>query len=109
MHWGHYTTEDFVKWKLEPTALAPDGADDCDGCFSGPSVMKDGKMYLVYTSVAGDRQTQSVAVSEDGVHFEKLGVVISGEQLPADCLKTDFCDPKFTIFSRARCPRAARA
>ena len=98
MHWGHYTTEDFVKWKLEPTALAPDGADDCDGCFSGPSVMKDGKMYLVYTSVAGDRQTQSVAVSEDGVHFEKLGVVISGEQLPADCLKTDFCDPK--VFRR---------
>ncbi len=98
MHWGHYTTEDFVKWKLEPTALAPDGADDKDGCFSGSSVIKDGKMYLFYTSVAGDRQKQSLAVSEDGVHFEKLGVVISGEQLPRGCLKTDFRDPK--VFRR---------
>ena len=79
MHWGHYTTQDFVKWKLEPTALAPDGPDDSDGCFSGSSVVKDGKLYLVYTSVMGDRQTQSLAVS-------------------ADCLKTDFRDPK--VFKR---------
>ena len=98
MHWGHYTTADFVKWKLEPTALAPDGADDYDGCFSGSSVVKDGKMYLIYTSVAGDRQTQSLAVSENGVHFEKLGVVIPSDQLPDGCLKTDFRDPK--VFKR---------
>ena len=98
MHWGHYTTQDFVKWKLEPTALAPDGQDDRDGCFSGCSVVKDGKLYLIYTSVMGDRQTQSLAVSSDGVSFEKLGVVISGEQLPKGCLKTDFRDPK--VFKR---------
>ncbi len=94
MHWGHYTTEDFVKWKMEPTALAPDGKDDCDGCYSGSSVMKDGKMYLFYTSVAGGKQTQSLAVSEDGVHFEKLGVVLSGDRLPAWCARSDFRDPK---------------
>ncbi len=98
MHWGHYTTEDFVKWKLEPTALAPDGPDDSDGCFSGSSVVKDGKMYLVYTSVLSDRQTQSLAVSEDGIHFEKLGVVIPSDRLPDFCLKTDFRDPK--VFRR---------
>ncbi len=98
MHWGHYTTQDFVKWKLEPTALAPDGPDDSDGCFSGSSVVKGGRLYLIYTSVLGDRQTQSLAVSGDGVKFEKLGVVISGEQLPAGCLKTDFRDPK--VFKR---------
>ncbi len=98
MHWGHYTTEDFVKWKLEPTALAPDGKEDGDGCFSGSSIVKDGKLYLFYTSVSADRQTQSLAVSEDGVHFEKLGVVITGDKLPKDCLKTDFRDPK--VFRR---------
>ncbi len=100
MHWGHYTTEDFVKWKLEPTALAPDGKDDCDGCYSGSSVVKDGKLYLVYTSVAAGKQTQSLAVSSDGVRFEKLGVIISGDQLPEGCLKTDFRDPK--VFKRGR-------
>lgn len=94
MHWGHYTTEDFIKWKLEPTALAPDGKDDCDGCFSGSAIMKDGKLYLFYTSVAADRQSQSLAVSEDGIAFAKLGVVISGDQLPRGFLKTDFRDPK---------------
>ena len=98
MHWGHFTTQDFVKWKLEPTALAPDGKEDSGGCFSGCSVIKDGKMYLMYTSVMPDRQTQSLAVSEDGIHFEKLGVVISGNDLPKGCLKSEFRDPK--IFRR---------
>ncbi len=98
MHWGHFTTEDFVKWKLEPTALAPDGQWDSDGCFSGSSVVKGGKLYLIYTSVSADRQTQSIAVSKDGNRFEKLGVVITGDQLPKDCLKTDFRDPK--VFKR---------
>ncbi len=98
MHWGHFTTQDFVKWKLEPTALAPDGPYDSDGCFSGSSVIKDGKLFLVYTSVMAERQTQSIAVSEDGVHFEKLGVVISSDQLPKGCAKTDFRDPK--VFKR---------
>jgi len=98
MHWGHYTTQDFVKWKLEPTALAPDGEFDGDGCFSGSSIVKDGKMYLLYTSVMAGKQTQSIAVSEDGIHFEKLGLVLSGDQLPKECLKTDFRDPK--VFKR---------
>ena len=98
MHWGHYTTQDFVKWKLEPTALAPDEQFDLGGCFSGSSIVKDGKMYLMYTSVSTDKQTQSIAVSEDGIHFVKLGEVISGSQLPKGCVKTDFRDPK--VFKR---------
>ncbi len=100
MHWGHYTTQDFVKWKLEPTALAPDASYDTDGCFSGSSVLSDGKLYLIYTSVVGDRQAQALAVSSDGVRFEKLGVVIPGEKLPKNCLKTDFRDPK--VFRRGK-------
>ncbi len=98
IHWGHYTTQDFVKWKLEPTALAPDGEYDGGGCFSGSSIVKDGKLYLLYTSVLSETQTQSLAVSEDGVHFEKLGVVIPGSALPAECLRSDFRDPK--VFAR---------
>ena len=94
MHWGHYTTRDFIHWRLEPTALAPDGKYDSDGCFSGTSIMKDGKLYLMYTSVLADIQTQSLAVSADGIKFDKIGEVISSGQLPQDALRTEFRDPK---------------
>ncbi len=94
MHWGHFTTQDFIHWRLEPTALAPDGDFDRDGCFSGTSVLKDGKLYLMYTSVLADIQTQSLAVSSDGIRFEKIGEVISSNQLPEDALRTEFRDPK---------------
>ena len=94
MHWGHYTTQDFVKWHLMPTALAPNGKFDKDGCFSGSAIVKDGKLYLMYTSVSGETQTQSLAVSSDGVRFEKLGEVIPGSLLPPYCARSDFRDPK---------------
>ena len=98
MHWGHFTTSDFVKWDFQPTALAPDKKYDADGCFSGTSIVKDGKFYLMYTAVANDLQTQALAVSDDGIHFDKKGVVISGDKLPDDCSKNDFRDPK--VFMR---------
>ncbi|MBQ7164427.1 MAG: glycoside hydrolase family 32 protein, partial [Clostridia bacterium] len=94
MHWGHYTTEDFVKWHLEPTAIAPDEDYDRDGCFSGTSIVKDNGFYLMYTAVAGGLQTQALARSADGVNFVKEGQVITGEDLPADCSRSDFRDPK---------------
>ena len=41
MHWGHYTTKDFIKWKLQPVALAPDQIYDQEyGCFSGTAIEK---------------------------------------------------------------------
>ena len=98
MHWGHFTTQDFIHWRLEPTALAPDGDFDRDGCFSGTSVLKDGKLYLMYTSVLADIQTQSLAVSSDGNRFEKIGEGLSSNQLPEDALRTEFRDPK--VFKR---------
>lgn len=94
MHWGHYTTEDFVKWELQPTAIAPDSPYDKDGCFSGTSIVKDGKMYLMYTSVSAGKQTQALARSTDGINFVKAGEVINGEQLPESFSRADFRDPK---------------
>lgn len=93
MHWGHFTTKDFIRWHWEGVALAPDKEYDKDGCYSGSAVEKDGKMYLFYTAVKGDIQTQALAVSSDGVHFKKQGVILSGEKLPADCSRHDFRDP----------------
>lgn len=80
MHWGHARSSDLVHWETLPIALTPGDIEDKDGCFSGSAVVKDGKMYLIYTGhhyYKGDSnkehfwQNQNLAISEDGIHFEK--------------------------------------
>lgn len=96
MHWGHYTSKDFIKWELQPVALAPDKDYDKDhGAFSGSAVSKDGKLYLIYTGVANNLQQQCVAVSEDEINFEKItrNPVISSKMVPNAYSKADFRDP----------------
>lgn len=63
-----------------PTAIGPDTSYDKDGCFSGTAIVKDGELYLMYTSVADGKQTQALAKSSDGVTFEKVGRVIGSDQ-----------------------------
>lgn len=99
MHWGHVSSEDMVTWRREPIALAPSVEADRDGVFSGSAVVgDDGKLYAFYTGHRwrngvnedeGNLQVQCLAVSEDGVAFEKRGVVV---EAPADLLH--FRDPK---------------
>lgn len=96
MHWGHYTSDDFIKWELQNVALAPDEEYDKDyGAFSGSAIEKDGKLYLMYTGVANNLQQQCIAVSNDGINFEKIGrnPVISSSMLPNAYSKSDFRDP----------------
>ena len=97
MHWGHVSSEDLVTWRREPIACAPSIDADRDGVFSGSAVVsEDGEtLYAYYTGNrwghddAVDRQVQCMAISEDGVTFEKLGVVVEGPSaLP------HFRDPK---------------
>lgn len=85
MHWGHSTSKDMIHWQHQPIALAPGDEYDKDGCFSGSAISHEGKLYLFYTGhkwLAGEGddsliyETQCVAVSEDGIHFEKKGVVL---------------------------------
>lgn len=99
MHWGHVSSEDLVTWTREPIALAPSLEEDRDGVFSGSAVEgDDGRLYAFYTGHRwrnginedeGNIQVQCMAVSSDGVTFEKHGVVVEG---PADLLH--FRDPK---------------
>jgi beta-fructofuranosidase len=93
--WGHYTSTDLVNWVLQPIALAPGDWYDKNGCYSGSAVVYEDKMYLFYTGNVkdeeGNRETyQCVAVSEDGIHFEKKGVVL---HLP-EGYTPHFRDPK---------------
>ena len=95
MHWGHAITKDFRHIEYLEPALYPDE----DGmCFSGIAIVKDEKLYLLYTSniPEGDKgiQQQAIAVSRDGIHFEKQGLIIKSDDL--DLTKYDkynFRDP----------------
>lgn len=70
MHWGHARTKDFLNWEELPVALFPDAPYDTGGCWSGTAIVKDDKLYLFYAAITAV-STVAVAVSEDGVHFEK--------------------------------------
>lgn len=85
MHWGHATSKDMIHWKHQPIALAPGDDFDKSGCFSGSAVSHEGKLYLFYTGhiwlgKEGDDsqvyESQCVAISEDGIHFEKKGTIL---------------------------------
>lgn len=98
MHWGHATSEDLVHWKREPIALAPSLEADSGGVYSGSTVIgDDGRLYAYYTGNKwlnpdnrdeGNVQVQCLAISSDGITFEKQGVVVENQNLP------NFRDPK---------------
>ena len=103
MHWGHVKSKDLVTWEHLPIALAPGESYDADGCFSGSAIEKDGNLYLMYTGHVstgpdGDndlKQTQALAVSEDGRTFKKLKQNPIIEKLPeGDFHPGHFRDPK---------------
>lgn len=95
MHWGHAVSRDLVHWTELPIALFPDrDYEDGGGCFSGSAVVKDGVLHLFYTSVSKALgQTQSLALSPDGTHFEKVpeNPLLRS---PIDPESRDFRDPK---------------
>ena len=100
MHWGHVRSKDLVHWENLPVALVPGDPEDSGGCFSGSAIVKDNRLYLIYTGHHyyddGDQdhfwENQNVAYSDDGVHFTKYAgnPVI---EAPADNSQ-DFRDPK---------------
>ena len=100
MHWGHVVSRDLVNWEHLPIALAPDQEYDKDGVFSGCGIVKDDKLYLLYTGHAnlpegGRLQRQCLAVSEDGVNFEKSAknpIIVAPQAV--DMSTEDFRDPK---------------
>jgi len=96
MHWGHLTSTDLVQWENQPIALAPDQVYDAQfGAFSGTAIEIDGKLYLIYTSSSNNKQQQAIAISSDGIIFEKQpsNPVISSSEVPLGASISDFRDP----------------
>lgn len=101
MHWGHSRSKDLVHWEPLPIALYPGDSEDTDGCFSGSAIVKDDRLYLIYTGhhlVAKNKpedywQNQNLAVSDDGIHFKKCAANPIIAKPPLDNA-ADFRDPK---------------
>ena len=79
MHWGHVRSRDLIHWEQLPVALVPGDPEDTGGCFSGSAIVKDGRLYLIYSGhhYFGDNdqdhfwENQNLAYSDDGIHFTK--------------------------------------
>ena len=101
MHWGHAISDDLINWEEKEIALFPDMPyEDEGGCFSGSAIVKDGVLYLFYTSVSHELgQTVSIATSEDGEVFKKY----EGNPIIKSPLSSskDFRDPKVFKFNGA--------
>ena len=97
MHWGHVKSNNLIDWEYMPVAIAPSEEYDADGCFSGSAVNNEGLLTLIYTgNIRHDtpKQVQCIAISHDGVTFEKSSanpVIFEG---PFEDTKVDFRDPK---------------
>ena len=94
--WAHWTTRDFLSWHREPVALWPDHPRDRDGVYSGSAVVRDGRMYLVYTGnvrhegdydyvVSGREQNVMRAESLDAemTRFGEKTLLMTNDDFPA--------------------------
>ncbi|WP_226582048.1 glycoside hydrolase family 32 protein [Halobacillus litoralis] len=93
--WGHYSSEDLVHWTHEEIALTPSEWFEKNGCYSGSAIEHDGDLYAFYTGNVKDEEGnrssyQCLAVSQDGIHFDKKGPVV---HLP-EGYTPHFRDPK---------------
>lgn len=93
--WGHAVSTDLIRWEHRPTALAP--RSDERGCWSGCTMIENGRPTIVYTSIESDQighgrialahpdntVTRWTSVAED--------IVIDGP--PADLAAQHFRDP----------------
>lgn len=97
MHWAHAVSNDLIRWEHLPIALYP----DADGyIFSGSAAIdarnasgfgttENPPLIAMYTC-HGEKETQAIAYSTDGIHFEKYA---QNPVIPNPGL-VDFRDPK---------------
>lgn len=81
--WGHFVSDDLKTWRRVETALEPSLENlDSAGIYSGAAFIHNDRLYVFYTGNVRDgaghsvKSSQMWAVSDDGIHFEKLGELL---------------------------------
>lgn len=103
-HWGHYSTKDFINFKLEPVAIFADSEIDRNGAYSGSAFVKDNKMHVFYTGnvkeegnhdyIKSGRQHNTIYLtSEDGINFSEKKCIMRNIDYPSD-ISCHVRDPK---------------
>ncbi len=97
MHWGHFVSQDLIRYEDVSVAMAPDAPEE-SGCFSGGAIVAEDKLNLLYTrhyEVEGFKsEKQYLAASGDGMTFVKSETpVFDNTTLPAHISQVDFRDP----------------
>ena len=81
---GLATSKDGVTWKDYGCVIEPEEDYDCDGAyFAGAWRDTDGKWYCVYEckgTIANGLESVALAVSDDGVIWEKEGIIVQRDQ-----------------------------
>lgn len=94
--WGHAVSADLVRWAHYPSAMQPREPYDRHGCLAGSAAQHNGYLALFYTGQAivsnYTRTTLSIAVSADGVIFQKYLYNPVMRNMPPRA--TDFRNPK---------------
>lgn len=100
--WAHLISHDLVHFNEVSPALIPDCRYDRNGCYSGSAILKNKRIYLVYSGNTfnhnGERETyQCLAISDDVEKFEKYkgNPLLSG---PAKGYTAHFRDPKIFTY-----------
>ena len=103
--WGHYTTKDFINYKLEEPFIFPDTKFDQDGAYSGSCFIKENKMFFYYTGnvkykdqeydyINHGREHNTILIeSNDGYNYEKKDVLLTNDDYPQEMTK-HVRDPK---------------
>ncbi|PMH43294.1 sucrose-6-phosphate hydrolase [Vibrio sp. 10N.286.49.B3] len=96
-YWAHLTSTNLIDWHWQPVALTPSDWFDSHGVFSGHALTVGDELWLYYTGnsrIGSERvrqTTQCLAISKDGINFEKQGPVINS---PAPMVTEHMRDPK---------------
>lgn len=92
--WGHFTTQDWLRWFWHGTPLTPDHPADQSGVYSGSALAHGGLLHLFYTGnvrttgdgiTAGREANVMHVTSPNGFAFSKKQVVLTNAAYPADC------------------------
>lgn len=75
LRWGHAVSKDLVEWAHYPPALLPRDPYDRHGCLAGSVLVYNAHLAVFYTgevlTANATHQTQNVAISSDGILFQK--------------------------------------